>query len=175
MYSACRLTEAVHRAGSGRIRGGESGARSVDSSEAGGSILVDSRSPSHTANSIFPSINPHPPQTKLLIHPSPSEHTNHGYSCVTPTTGPIQILTRGWQLITGLQFENSSDIGVFSKLTNSYCLCSIQGSTNFYSAFESELGEVIPIVHTSIGGTRIIGRLTAGEHFFTSRSKGGGD
>jgi len=28
--------------------------------------------------------------------------------------------------------------------------------------FEAELGDVIPIVHTSIGGTRIIGRLTAG-------------
>ena len=64
---------------------------------------------------------------------------------------------------TGIQFENHSDIGVFSKLTNSYCLAAIQGSTNFYSAFESELGDVIPIVHTSIGGTRIIGRLTAGE------------
>ncbi len=51
---------------------------------------------------------------------------------------------------------------MFSKLTNSYCLCAIQGSTNFYSAFESELGDVVPIVHTSIGGTRIIGRLTAG-------------
>ncbi|KZT53516.1 translation initiation factor 6 [Calocera cornea HHB12733] len=60
------------------------------------------------------------------------------------------------------QFENSSDIGVFAKLTNSYCLTSIGGSTNFYSTFEAELGDVIPIVHTSIGGTRIIGRLTAG-------------
>lgn len=39
----------------------------------------------------------------------------------------------------------------------------MQGSTNFYSAFESELGDVVPIVHTSIGGTRIVGRLTAGE------------
>lgn len=38
----------------------------------------------------------------------------------------------------------------------------VQGSTNFYSAFESELGDVIPIVHTTIGGTRIVGRLTAG-------------
>lgn len=67
----------------------------------------------------------------------------------------------------GIQFENSSDIGVFSKLTNSYCLTAIQGSTNFYSAFEAELGDVIPIVHTSIGGTRIIGRLTAGvQHAF---------
>lgn len=62
----------------------------------------------------------------------------------------------------GIQFENNSDIGVFSKLTNSYCLAALQGSTNFYSAFESELGDVIPIVHTSIGGTRLVGRLTAG-------------
>ncbi|ORX79776.1 translation initiation factor 6 [Anaeromyces robustus] len=60
------------------------------------------------------------------------------------------------------QFENSNDIGVFSKLTNSYCLVAIGGSENFYSVFESQLGDVIPVVHTSIGGTRIIGRLTAG-------------
>ncbi|KAI9463191.1 eukaryotic translation initiation factor 6 [Lactarius psammicola] len=65
-------------------------------------------------------------------------------------------------MATRLQFENSSDIGVFSKLTNSYCLVAIQGSTNFYSAFEAELSDVIPVVHTSIGGTRIVGRLTAG-------------
>ncbi|KAF8492638.1 translation initiation factor 6 [Russula emetica] len=65
-------------------------------------------------------------------------------------------------MATRIQFENSSDIGVFSKLTNSYCLAAIQGSTNFYSAFEAELGDVVPIVHTSIGGTRIVGRLTAG-------------
>ena len=30
------------------------------------------------------------------------------------------------------------------------------------SVFESELADIIPVVHTSIGGTRIIGRLTAG-------------
>ncbi|KAN0113583.1 translation initiation factor 6 [Russula decolorans] len=65
-------------------------------------------------------------------------------------------------MATRIQFENSSDIGVFSKLTNSYCLAAIQGSTNFYSAFEAELGDIVPIVHTSIGGTRIVGRLTAG-------------
>ncbi|KAL1740528.1 translation initiation factor IF6, partial [Schizophyllum fasciatum] len=65
-------------------------------------------------------------------------------------------------MATRLQFENSSDIGVFSKLTNSYCLAAVQGSTNFYSAFEAELGDVIPIVHSTIAGTRIIGRLTAG-------------
>ncbi|KAF8298189.1 translation initiation factor 6 [Clavulina sp. PMI_390] len=60
------------------------------------------------------------------------------------------------------QFENNSDIGVFSKLTNSYCLVAVGGSTNFYSVFEAELGDVIPIIHTTIGGTRIVGRLCAG-------------
>ncbi|KZS92335.1 translation initiation factor 6 [Sistotremastrum niveocremeum HHB9708] len=65
-------------------------------------------------------------------------------------------------MATRTQFENSSEIGVFAKLTNSYCLASLGGSTNFYSTFESELGDVIPVVHTSIGGTRIVGRLTAG-------------
>lgn len=75
----------------------------------------------------------------------------------------IDFISLKFWISQGLQFENHSDIGVFAKLTNSYCLAAIQGSTNFYSAFESELGDVIPIVHTSIGGTRIIGRLTAGE------------
>ncbi|RKP13957.1 eukaryotic translation initiation factor 6 [Piptocephalis cylindrospora] len=60
------------------------------------------------------------------------------------------------------QFENSNDIGVFAKLTNSYCLVAIGGSENFYSVFEAELGDVMPIVHCSIAGTRIIGRLAAG-------------
>jgi translation initiation factor 6 len=44
----------------------------------------------------------------------------------------------------------------------SYCLTALASSTNFYSVFESELADVIPIVHTTIAGTRIVGRLTAG-------------
>ncbi|KAF0543006.1 eukaryotic translation initiation factor 6 [Gigaspora margarita] len=60
------------------------------------------------------------------------------------------------------QFENSNEIGVFSRLTNSYCLVAIGGSENFYSVFESELNDIVPVIHTSIAGTRIIGRLTAG-------------
>jgi translation initiation factor 6 len=59
-------------------------------------------------------------------------------------------------------FENSQEVGVFVKLTNSYCLVSFEGSESFYSVFEGELGDVIPIVHASIAGTRIIGRLTVG-------------
>ena len=48
-------------------------------------------------------------------------------------------------MATRIQFENSNDIGVFAKLTN---------------AFESNIGSHIPVIHTSIGGTRIVGRLT---------------
>ena len=61
-----------------------------------------------------------------------------------------------------IQFENSKDIGVFAKLTNSYCLVSDAGSESFYSFFESDLVSHIPVIHTSIGGTKIIGRLTCG-------------
>lgn len=60
------------------------------------------------------------------------------------------------------QYENSNDIGVFAKLTNSYCLVAIGSSENFYSVFESELGSYIPVIKGTIGGTKIIGRTTAG-------------
>lgn len=61
-----------------------------------------------------------------------------------------------------VQFENSNEVGVFSKLTNSYCLVAIGGSENFYSVFEAELAETIPVIHASIAGCRILGRLTVG-------------
>ena len=65
-------------------------------------------------------------------------------------------------MATRCRFDNSTDIGVFSMLTNKYALTAIGGSMNFYSVFESELAETIPIVRTSIAGTRIIGRMCAG-------------
>jgi translation initiation factor 6 (eIF-6) len=34
--------------------------------------------------------------------------------------------------LSGIQFENNCEIGVFSKLTNAYCLVAIGGSENFY-------------------------------------------
>lgn len=61
-----------------------------------------------------------------------------------------------------VQFENNNEIGVFSKLTNTYCLVAIGGSENFYSVFEAELSETIPVVHASIADSRIIGRLCVG-------------
>lgn len=65
-----------------------------------------------------------------------------------------------------VQYENSNDIGVFSKLTNGYCLVAAGGSYNFYSVFESELGSFIPVIQATIGGTRIVGRTTAGTFLF---------
>lgn len=62
------------------------------------------------------------------------------------------------------QFENSNDIGVFSKLTSAYCLVAVGASEGFYSVFEEELVPHIPVIHTSIGGTRIVGRVTCGKY-----------
>ncbi|CBY13962.1 unnamed protein product [Oikopleura dioica] len=59
-------------------------------------------------------------------------------------------------------FENSNEVGVFAKLTNKYAVVGIGANENFYSVLESELSDIIPVVHTSIAGCRIIGRLTAG-------------
>uniref|UniRef100_F1LAZ0 Eukaryotic translation initiation factor 6 n=1 Tax=Ascaris suum TaxID=6253 RepID=F1LAZ0_ASCSU len=60
------------------------------------------------------------------------------------------------------QFEASNDVGVFCKLTNAYCLVGIGASENFYSVVEGELADVIPVIHCSIAGTRIVGRTTVG-------------
>ena len=65
-------------------------------------------------------------------------------------------------MATRCQFENNNDIGVFAKLTNAYCLIALGGAENFYSVFEAELSEHIPVVKTSVAGTRLVGRLTVG-------------
>lgn len=65
-------------------------------------------------------------------------------------------------MATRAQFENQNDIGVFAKLTNAYCLVAVGGSNNFYSVFESELADHIPVIHTTIAETRLVGRLCVG-------------
>ena len=77
-----------------------------------------------------------------------------------PRRRPDRVVTQLQPMAQKVQCENSNDIGVFAKLTNSYCLTGIGGSQNFYSVFEGELADHIPVVQTSIGGMRIIGRLT---------------
>ncbi|CAD5217981.1 UNVERIFIED_CONTAM: Eukaryotic translation initiation factor 6, partial [Eudyptes robustus] len=60
------------------------------------------------------------------------------------------------------QYENSSDVAVFCKLTNAYCLVGIGGTSHFYSIVEAELADVIPVIHCTIAGTSIVGRVCAG-------------
>ena len=72
-------------------------------------------------------------------------------------TLPISEFSPSSPMRMSLYFEN-----ICAMLTSSYCLVALASSTNFYSVFEAELSDVIPIIHTTIGGTRIIGRLCAG-------------
>jgi len=59
-----------------------------------------------------------------------------------------------------VQFENSSEIGVFAKLTNAFCL--VAENKLFAKFFEAEVGEHIPVIPTTIASTRPIGRLCVG-------------
>ncbi|XP_050920374.1 zinc finger BED domain-containing protein RICESLEEPER 2-like [Lathyrus oleraceus] len=69
---------------------------------------------------------------------------------------------------SGLWFENSCEVGVFSKLTNAYWLVAIGACEIFYSTFEAELSNVIHMIKTFVGGTRIGGRLCIGKEMFLS-------
>merc|ERR1712136_317618 len=87
------------------------------------------------------------------------------WHCILPirTTSPLSLVVVVLVIMTvRVAFENNNEVGVFSLLTNTYCLIAIGGSENFYSVFEGELSEVIPVVHTSIAGCRIIGRMCVG-------------
>merc|ERR1712070_1171000 len=57
---------------------------------------------------------------------------------------------------------NNNEVGVFARLTNAYCIVGVGGGENFYSVFEAELADHIPVVHASIAGCRVIGRMCAG-------------
>jgi len=61
-----------------------------------------------------------------------------------------------------VQFENSSEIGVFARITNSYCVLAMGSSQEHFRVFEAELADHIPIIRTSIAGTRIVGRMCVG-------------
>ncbi len=65
-------------------------------------------------------------------------------------------------MATVTRFQSSGEIGVFSLLTNSYCLVGMGTCENFYASFEQELANHIPVVHTKAYDTRIIGTMLAG-------------
>lgn len=62
------------------------------------------------------------------------------------------------------KFQSSSEIGAYSLLTNSYAILPVTANDSFFtSMFENALAnDSIPIIHSSIAGTDIIGRLTVG-------------
>ena len=59
-------------------------------------------------------------------------------------------------------YEASNDVGVFARLTNTYCLVGVGASANFYSTIEGELAEQIPVIYCSVAGVKIVGRVTTG-------------
>ena len=61
-----------------------------------------------------------------------------------------------------ISYEQHTDIGVFTKLTNAYCLIAQGCVPSYKRAFEAELAQHIPVVVASIAGVRPVGRLTAG-------------
>ncbi|KAG2588063.1 eukaryotic translation initiation factor 6-2-like [Panicum virgatum] len=61
-----------------------------------------------------------------------------------------------------IKFENSCEVGVFARLTNAYCLVPPGASEGFYSVLEAELAGGVPVVRSSVAGTRIVGRLCVG-------------
>lgn len=65
-------------------------------------------------------------------------------------------------MATRTNFENSNEVGVFARLTNSYCLTSLSASENFYASFEAELADHIPVIRCSLAGCRFVGRVCVG-------------
>ncbi|OEL26358.1 Eukaryotic translation initiation factor 6-2, partial [Dichanthelium oligosanthes] len=61
-----------------------------------------------------------------------------------------------------VKFENSCEVGVFARLTNAYCIVPPGASESFYSVLDAELAGSVPVVRSSIAGTRIVGRLCVG-------------
>jgi translation initiation factor 6 len=65
-------------------------------------------------------------------------------------------------MVSRCKYQNSSEIGAYARITNSYALLPFNTSENFFSIFEEKLAEHIPVFHSSIAGTAIIGRLCVG-------------
>ena len=65
-------------------------------------------------------------------------------------------------MATRIHYENNSEIGCFARMTSAYCLVAIGKTENFFSQFERDLAEHIPVIHISIGGLTIVGNMTVG-------------
>jgi translation initiation factor 6 len=65
-------------------------------------------------------------------------------------------------MIHKTSFDNCKEIGVFARLTNSYCLIGNGNSYNTFSLFDQELSKHLPVVQCSVADTGLLGRLTVG-------------
>ncbi|KAI5415714.1 hypothetical protein KIW84_040938 [Lathyrus oleraceus] len=61
-----------------------------------------------------------------------------------------------------LLFNDTDHVGVFCKLTNTYCLVG-EGSDDFYSEVVAKFEDIIPVIKTSIAGTSWVGRYCIGK------------
>ncbi|AFP65266.1 translation initiation factor eIF6 (nucleomorph) [Chroomonas mesostigmatica CCMP1168] len=65
-------------------------------------------------------------------------------------------------MIIKLSYEKSNEIGVFMKLTNSFCIVPYDISDKCYKTLKENLNSFVPIVRTYICNSRCIGRLIIG-------------
>jgi len=65
-------------------------------------------------------------------------------------------------MIIKTNFERSSEIGVYCKLTNSYCVIPYETPSKFYNLLKSELNSNITIIRSSVSGSKCIGRMLIG-------------
>nr|UXY87504.1 translation initiation factor eIF6 [Cryptomonas sp.] len=59
-------------------------------------------------------------------------------------------------------YERSDQVGVFIKITNSFCIIPDNAPESFFRILKTEICGKIPIIQTSIFGSRCIGRLIIG-------------
>ena len=65
-------------------------------------------------------------------------------------------------MVIKINYQKSELIGVYVKLTNSYCVIPKDASVNFYNSIQNDIGNKIPIIQTFILGSKSIGRLIVG-------------
>ena len=65
-------------------------------------------------------------------------------------------------MVIKIKYQKSDLIGVFVKLTNSFCIIPQDTPVNFYKTIKNEIHNNLPIISTFIFGSKSIGRLIIG-------------
>ena len=68
-------------------------------------------------------------------------------------------------MATRCRYHNSSEIGVYSVLTNKYCLIGVEytgKSDLFHGILKNDLSQEIPLIETTITKTKVIGSMATG-------------